>query len=60
MRARAISCITRYVADAQMGGLASRGTDCGSHHVRACLQIAQRQGVSVAILFVDLVAAFYN
>ena len=46
--------------DTQMGGIQRRATDFAGHMLRTAMSHNRRSGASTALIFVDVVAAFYN
>ena len=48
----------KYVAESQCGAVEGKGSDFATHLLRSLLDLAAINGLSIAILFVDLVKAF--
>jgi len=59
-RSRLKPLLEASARETQMGGIARRSTDFGSHYVRTAIELGRISGQSTACLFIDVVSAFYN
>ena len=59
-RRRILPFFVRRARQSQMGGIARRGTDFGNLAMRLLMERHRAAGRSFAVIFVDIVAAYYN
>jgi hypothetical protein len=59
-RRRILPYFERAARPSQMGGISHRGADFGSLAVRCLAERCKTSGLSYALVFVDISAAFYN
>ena len=58
-RKRLVSVADSFLGPLQFGGVAGRGTDMVNHVIRQMQYYAQKAGVSLSVIFIDCVSAFY-
>eukprot|EP00969_Alexandrium_andersonii_P170673 7545431-Alexandrium_andersonii.AAC.1 len=58
-RSRVVDRYHMFAPGMQCGGIPKRGTDFAGHAVRMFLLMAAARRLSCAVLFVDVISAFY-